>query len=42
MLGPQTWPWPGEVRWWYEGVSYEIKGSLPLNALVEIGQSLPS
>ncbi len=42
MLGPQTWPWPGEVRWWSEGVSYEIKGSLPLNALVEIGQSLPS
>ncbi len=39
-LGPQTWPWPGEVRWWLDGVLYEVKGFEPLGVLVEVGESL--
>jgi hypothetical protein len=38
-LGPQTWPWPAELRWWERGVAYEIKGFQPLATLVEVGES---
>jgi hypothetical protein len=40
VLGPQTWPWPGELRWWRDGVLYEVKGFVPLATLVDLGQSL--
>jgi hypothetical protein len=33
VLGPQTWPWPGELRWWENGVLYELRGFLPLTKL---------
>lgn len=39
-LGPQTWPWPGELRWWERGVEYEAKGFVPLATLVEIAESI--
>ncbi len=39
-LGPQTWPWPSELRWWDMGVSYEMKSFLPLAALQEVGASV--
>jgi hypothetical protein len=39
-LGPQTWPWPGEVRWWRDGVSYEVKGFESVAKLVEIAESI--
>ncbi len=39
-LGPQTWPWPAELRWWGEGVSYEAKAFLPLAALQDVAASL--
>lgn len=39
-LGPQTWPWPGELRWWREGVVYEVKGFEPLAILLEVAASL--
>jgi hypothetical protein len=39
-LGPQTWPWPAELRWFHEGVIYEIKGFEPLATLVDVGASL--
>jgi hypothetical protein len=38
-LGPQTWPWPGELRWWDDGVSYELKGFVPLTQLQAIAGS---
>lgn len=38
-LGPQTWPWPAELRWWESGVSYELRGFRPLNELVELTAS---
>ena len=39
-LGPQTWPWPGELRWWDDGVSYELKGFVPLATLQEVAATL--
>jgi hypothetical protein len=47
-LGPQTWPWPAELRWWEPrgsgadgktGTSYEVKGFQPLATLVEVAES---
>lgn len=47
-LGPQTWPWPAELRWWEprgsgpegrSGVSYEIRGFQPLATLVDVAES---
>lgn len=35
-LGPQTWPWPGELRWWEDGVAYELKGFVPIQTLQEV------
>ena len=40
VLGPQTWPWPAELRWWSHGVDLEMKGFVPLATLVELAQSL--
>lgn len=48
-LGPQTWPWPGQLRWWEpprggaegeRGVDYEAKGFVRLATLVEIAESM--
>lgn len=39
-LGPQTWPWPAELRWWEEGVSFEVKGFVPIATLAEVAESL--
>jgi len=39
MLGPQTWPWPGELLWWENGVSYELRGFLPLTKLQAVASS---
>jgi hypothetical protein len=39
-LGPQTWPWPAELRWWDAGVAYELKGLVPLQTLVDVANSL--
>jgi hypothetical protein len=38
-LGPQTWPWPGELRWRDNGVEYELKGFLPLTKLQAVASS---
>lgn len=38
-LGPQTWPWPGELRWWDEGLAYELKGFVPLQTLQDVASS---
>lgn len=38
-LGPQTWPWPGELRWWDAGVAYELKGFVSLAELQEVADS---
>jgi hypothetical protein len=40
-LGPQTWPWPGELRWWEKGVAYELRGFCQLTALVDVATALP-
>lgn len=39
-LGPQTWPWPGELRWWNEGVNYELKGFVPLQTLQDVAATV--
>jgi hypothetical protein len=39
-LGPQTWPWPAELRWWEDGVSYEVKAFQPLATLQTAAASL--
>jgi hypothetical protein len=39
-LGPQTWPWPGELRWWAQGVTYELKGFVPLATLQEVAATI--
>ena len=39
-LGPQTWPWPAELRWWSDGISYEVKGFEMLAILVEVAESI--
>jgi hypothetical protein len=39
VLGPQTWPWPGELRWWDNGVLYELRGLLPLTKLQAVASS---
>lgn len=39
-LGPQTWPWPGELRWWEDGLVYELKGFVPLAKLQEVADSV--
>lgn len=39
-LGPQTWPWPGEIRWWSAGMQYEVKGFEPVTTLVTIAGSI--
>jgi hypothetical protein len=38
--GPQTWPWPGELSWWDAGVSYELKGLVPLATLQDVGATM--
>lgn len=38
-LGPQTWPWPGEIRWWRNGILYEVKGFQPLTTLLDVASS---
>lgn len=32
-LGPHTWPWPAELIWWDDGVTYEMKGAVGLDVL---------
>jgi hypothetical protein len=39
-LGPQTWPWPGEIRWWTDGLTYEVKGLEQIGTLVEVAATL--
>jgi hypothetical protein len=39
-LGPQTWPWPAELRWWDDRVAYELKGLVPLATLQDVGCSV--
>ena len=39
-LGPQTWPWPGELLWWADGVTYELKGFVGLQTLQDVAASL--
>jgi hypothetical protein len=39
-LGPQTWPWPGELLWWSDGVACEVKGFQPLATLHGFGDSI--
>jgi hypothetical protein len=39
-LGPQTWPWPAELRWCQGGITYEMKGFQPLASLTEVARSL--
>jgi hypothetical protein len=39
-LGPQTWPWPGELHWWDAGVTYELKGFVPLSTLLDVAGSM--
>lgn len=39
-LGPQTWPWPGELRWWTDGVTYELKGFVPLQTLQDVAATV--
>lgn len=39
-LGPQTWPWPGEVRWWDDGAIYELKGFRQVSELASIASNL--
>ena len=39
-LGPQTWPWPGELRWWDDGVAYELKGFVPLATLLDVAGTM--
>lgn len=39
-LGPQTWPWPGELRWWDAGVAYELKGFVPLATLQDVAGTM--
>jgi hypothetical protein len=39
-LGPQTWPWPGEVRWWDEGVLFEVKGFELVTTLLDVAESI--
>lgn len=39
-LGPQTWPWPAELRWWDAGVSYELKGFVSLADLQDVAASV--
>ncbi|HYZ91505.1 MAG TPA: hypothetical protein VFA34_03815 [Actinomycetota bacterium] len=41
-LGPQTWPWPGELRWWQDGLAYELKGFVPLATLSEVAATVSS
>lgn len=41
-LGPQTWPWPGELRWWSDGVAYELKGFVPLAKLQQVAGTVTS
>lgn len=39
-LGPQTWPWPAELRWWDDAVAYELKGFVPLATLQDVAATL--
>ena len=39
-LGPQTWPWPGELTWSEDGVRYEVKGFEAVSTLVDIASSM--
>jgi hypothetical protein len=39
-LGPQTWPWPGEVWWCDAGVTCELKGSVPLTTLQDVAATM--
>lgn len=41
-LGPQTWPWPGELWWCDEGVTCELKGFVPLATLQEVAATMYS
>ncbi len=39
-LGPQTWPWPGELRWWDDGILYEVKGFELVSTLVDVASTI--
>jgi hypothetical protein len=39
-LGPQTWPWPGELLWWRKGLTLELKGFVPLETLEEVARTI--
>lgn len=48
-LGPQTWPWPAELRWWEprrsgaegpKGVTYEVRGNVGVATLIEVAESI--
>lgn len=39
-LGPQTWPWPGELLWFKDGLRYELKGFVGLEQLEEVARTL--
>lgn len=39
-LGPQTWPWPAELRWWDSGVAYELKGFVSLAQLQDVAATI--
>jgi hypothetical protein len=41
-LGPQTWPWPGELWWCDDGVTCELKGFMPLATLHDVAASMYS
>lgn len=39
-LGPQTWPWPGELWWSADGADFELRGLHPLSTLVEVAGTI--
>jgi hypothetical protein len=39
-LGPQTWPWPGELLWWEGGIRFELKGFAQLATLEAVARTL--
>jgi hypothetical protein len=39
-LGPQTWPWPGELLWLRDGQRYTLKGFVPLDTLTAVAETV--
>lgn len=39
-LGPQTWPWPGELIWASDGLRYELKGQVEVGRLLEVAATV--